>query len=73
MLLVCCWCVSFSFGRPVMYDLDCPGINISVVINYLSTLKFLIGDGQFRLPWIMYFFSLSNITVNAAQHQKYKH
>jgi len=46
-----------------MHDLECPGINISVVINNLSILKFVIGDGQFRLPWIMYFFSLSNITV----------
>jgi len=56
-----------------MYDLECPGINISVFINNLSTLKFLRGDGQFRLPWIMYFFSLSSITVKAAQHQKFKH
>jgi len=33
-----------------MHDLKCPGINISVVIINLSTVKFVIGDGQFRLP-----------------------
>jgi len=43
-------CMSFRLGSPVMHDLKCPGINISVVIINLSTVKFVIGDGQFRLP-----------------------
>jgi hypothetical protein len=43
-------CVSFRLGSLVMHDLEFSGINISVVINNLSILKFFIGDGQFRLP-----------------------
>ena len=42
-------CVSFRVGSPVMHDFECPGINISVAINNVSTLKFDTGNGQFRL------------------------
>lgn len=43
-------CVFFRLGSPIMHDLECSGINISVVNKNLSALKFDIGDGQFRLP-----------------------